>query len=111
MKINSRIINDNKKYPSESILEIQYKLKHRYIGINTLISSDLRLNKNLHIWISNYISTEEICQSGRKINSIRIIIHSNTRSVNTSNVVNMDNIIWLYNLSMFNFGIYHIAEI
>ena len=111
MKINSKILNDNKKYASESMLENRYELKYGYIDICTLIDSDLYLNKNLHIWISNYISTEEIHQFSRAIDSIKIILHSNTRNVDVENVANMDNIIWLYNLTMLNFGIYHVTEI
>lgn len=106
MKINSKILNDNKKYTSESMLKNRYELKYGYIDICTLIDSDLYLNKNLHIWISNYISTEEIYLFHKTINSIRIYLHSDIK-----NMDNIDNIIWFYNISMFNFGIYHVAKI
>lgn len=106
MKINLKVIEDNKKYFSESMLENRYELKHGYISICTLIDSDLYLNKNLHIWISNYISTEEIYQFRKTIDSINIFLHSNKE-----NITDINNIIWLYNINMYNFGVYHVTEI
>lgn len=50
MKINSKILNDNKKYSSESIFQNTYKFQYNsYIGINTIIDPNSFLSKDLHI--------------------------------------------------------------
>lgn len=111
MKINSKILNDNKKYSSESIFQNMYKFQYNsYIGINTITDSDLFLSRNLHIWIINNSDTPKLYHYVNIIDSVTIIIRSDTKDItNASNNINY--IIWLYNISMYNFGIYHVTEI
>lgn len=111
MKINLKIVDNNKKYSSESIFQNMYKFQYNsYIGINTTTDFDLCLNRNLHIWIISNSNAPNLYQYINIIDSIAIIIHSDVKNMtNASNYRN--HIIWFYNLSMFNFGIYHVTEI
>lgn len=111
MKINSKILNDNKKYPSKSIFQNMYKFQYNsYIGINTTTDSDSFLSKNLHIWIINNSDASKLYHYVNIIDSVAIIIRSDIK--NMTNAFNRKNhIIWLYNLNIFNFDIYHVAEI
>lgn len=111
MKINSKILNDNKKYSSESIFQNMYKFQYNsYIGINITTDFNLCLNRNLHIWIISNSNAPKLYQYVNIIDSVAIIIHSDIKDMtNASN--HRNHIIWFYNLSMFNFGIYHVEEI
>lgn len=111
MKINSKILNDNKKYFSKSMFQNMYKFQYNsYIGINTTTDFDLCLNKNLHIWAINNSNTPKLYQYVNIIDSIAIIINSDIKNMtNASN--HRNHIIWFYNISMYNFGIYHVTEI
>jgi len=111
MKINLKIVDNNKKYLLKSIFQNMYQFQHgSYIGINTTTDFNLCLNRNLHIWIINNSNAPKLYQYVNIIDSIAIIIHSDVKNMtNASNHKN--HIIWFYNLSMFNFGIYHVAEI
>ena len=111
MKINSKIINNKKEYSLKSIFQSMYEFQYgSYIGINTTTDFDLCLNRNLHIWIINNSNVPKLYQYVNIINSVAIIIYSDVK--NMTNAFNHKNhIIWLYNLSMFNFGIYHVAKI
>lgn len=111
MKINLKIVDNNKKYSSESIFQNMYKFQYNsYIVINTTTDFDLCLNRNLHIWIISNSNAPKLYQYVNIIDSIAIIIHSDVKDMtNASN--HRNHIIWFYNLSMFNFGIYHVAEI
>lgn len=111
MKINSKILNDNKKYSSESMFQNMYKFQYNsYIGINTITDSDSFLNRNLHIWIINNSDAPKLYHYVNIIDSVAIIIRSDIK--NMTNAFNRKNhIIWLYNLNMYNFGIYHVTKI
>ena len=111
MKINLKIVDNNKKYPLKSIFQNMYEFQYNsYIGINTTTDFDLCLNRNLHIWIISNSNAPKLYQYINIIDSVAIIIHSDIKDmINDFN--RKDYIIWFYNLSMFNFGIYHVAEI
>ena len=50
MKINLKIVDNNKKYPFKSIFQNMYEFQYNsYIGINITTDFDLCLNRNLHI--------------------------------------------------------------
>lgn len=111
MKINLKIVNDNKKYSLKSIFQNMYEFQYNsYIGINTTTDFDLCLNRNLHIWIISNSNAPKLYQYVNIIDSVAIIIHSDIKDM-TDAFNNINNIIWLYNLSIFNFGIYHVTEI
>lgn len=111
MKINLKIVDNKRKYLLKSIFQNMYQFQHgSYIGINTTTDFDLCLNRNLHIWIISNSNASKLYQYVNIIDSVAIIIHSDIKDM--TNVSNHRNhIIWFYNLSMFNFGIYHVAEI
>lgn len=88
-----------------------YKFQYNsYIGINTTTDSDSFLSRNLHIWIINNSNAPKLYQYVNIIDSVAIIIHSDIKDM-TNAFNHRNHIIWFYNLSMFNFGIYHVAEI
>lgn len=111
MKINLKIVDNNKKYLLKSIFQNMYEFQYNsYIGINTITDFDLRLNRNLQIWIISNSNAPKLYQYVNIIDSVAIIIHSDVKNMtNASN--HRNHIIWFYNLSMFNFGIYHVTEI
>lgn len=111
MKINLKIVDNKRKYLLKSIFQNMYQFQHgSYIGINTTTDFDLCLNRNLHIWIISNSNASKLYQYVNIIDSVAIIIHSDVKNMtNSSN--HRNHIIWFYNLSIFNFGIYHVTEI
>ena len=111
MKINLKIVDNKRKYLLKSIFQNMYEFQYNsYIGINTTTDFDLCLNRNLHIWIISNFNAPKLYQYVNIIDSVAIIIHSDVKNMtNASNHKN--HIIWFYNLSMFNFCIYHVTEI
>ena len=111
MKINLKIVDNKRKYLLKSIFQNMYEFQYNsYIGINTTTDFDLCLNRNLHIWIISNSNAPKLYQYVNIIDSVVIIIHSDVKNMtNASNHKN--HIIWFYNLSMFNFCIYHVTEI
>lgn len=111
MKINLKIVDNNKKYPLKSIFQNMYEFQYNsYIGINTTTDFDLCLNRNLHVWIISNSDAPKLYHYVNIIDSVAIIIRSDIK--NMTNAFNRKNhIIWLYNISMYNFGIYHVTEI
>lgn len=111
MKINLKIVDNKRKYLLKSIFQNMYKFQYNsYIGINTTTDFDLCLNRNLHIWIISNSNAPKLYQYVNIINSVAIIIHSDIKDM-TNAFNNRNHIIWFYNLSMFNFGIYHVTKI
>lgn len=111
MKINLKIVDNKRKYLLKSIFQNMYEFQYNsYIGINTTTDFDLCLNRNLHIWIISNSNAPKLYQYVNIINSVAIIIHSDIKDM-TNAFNNRNHIIWFYNLSMFNFGIYHVTKI
>lgn len=111
MKINLKIVDNKRKYLLKSIFQNMYQFQYgSYIGINTTTDFDLCLNRNLHIWIISNSNASKLYQYVNIIDSVAIIIYSDIKDMtNASN--HRNHIIWFYNLSMFNFGIYYVTEI